>query len=502
MNESRSGDLTMSEKYNREISLLNADSAAAGKDKKAPADRDPAREAFLTQPLGRLIFRNALPAVASMLFMAFYHIADAIMVGRSLGPEALASVNILYPVMAFFIGLAAMIGVGGNARVAVLQGAGNTAAARRVLGLVITLGTALGIVGSLVTVLSLSRILAILGTSSSATLSALAGQYLITLYPFFTTMILIFILEQTVRNDGRPNLATGVMMAMAVLNVILDYIFLFPMNMGIAGAALATGLSQSLGAVIFLAYFMNKKLQKMPGLRIGMPGGGLDALRMIVFNGSSEFFNSVAAGLTTFLFNRALLSHLGSEGVAAFAMVQYLLMFGSVVIFGISVGSQPILSYNHGAGLVERVRGTLHRLAAISVLLGIFFFMLLRWQAPSMVTLFIPDHPETVVLTLRAAAIISWSLLIMPFGIVSATFFTALERAGSSMLIALSRGLVFTVIGLTIFPYLWGETGIWITPLFSETASLFVTAALIFRWSVQTGQAAVIQRSEPLAQAE
>lgn len=486
----------------REKDLVNKDLSTANKDKKNPAKRDPASEAFLTQPLGSLIFRNTVPAVTSMLFMAFYYMADAVMVGRSLGPEALASVNILYPIMAFFIGLAAMVGVGGNARVAVLQGAGNSAAAQRVLGLVIALGTALGLLGSLVAVLAFSWILAILGTSSSPSLSALAGQYLITLYPFFTMMILIFILEQTVRNDGRPNLATGVMMAMAVLNIIFDYLFLFPLNMGIAGAALATGLSQSLGALIFLAYFFNKKLRNMPGLRIGVPGGGFDALRMIAFNGSSEFFNSVAAGLTTFLYNRALLTHIGSEGVAAFAMVQYLIMFGSVVLFGISIGAQPILSYNHGAGLSCRVRGTLKILIVTSALLGILFFIILRWQASGMVALFIPDHPETIAVTLRAASIISWSLLIMPVGIIGSMFFTALERAGSSLFVAISRGLIFTVIGLIFFPLIWGETGIWFTPIFSESATVIVTAVLIYRWFTQTGKASGLQEAETLAQAE
>jgi Na+-driven multidrug efflux pump len=469
---------------------------------KGSPENDPARKSFLTGSLGRLVFRNALPAVASMLFMALYHIADAVMVGRSLGPEALASVNILYPIMAFFIGLAAMIGVGGNARVAVLQGAGETGAARRVLGLVITLGTGLGIMGSLVTVSTYPLILRILGTSSSPALSALAGEYLITLYPFFTMMILIFILEQTVRNDGRPNFATGIMVAMAVLNIVLDYIFLFPMNMGIAGAALATGLSQSLGALIFIAYFLLKKIRSLPGLRIGWPGGGAAAIRMIAFNGSSEFLNSVAAGVTTFLFNRALLNYVGSEGVAAFAMVQYLLMFGSVVYIGMSVGSQPILSYNYGAGLIDRVRGTLRILLLASILLSLIFFLLLRWQAPAMISLFIPDHPETVALTINAAAIISWTLLLMPVGIICSTFFTALERAGSSLLIALSRGLVFTVVGLTVFPTLWGDTGIWITPLFSESATVLLTVVLMFRWSAQAGPNAILQQAEPLPNTE
>jgi Na+-driven multidrug efflux pump len=457
-------------------------------------EHDPTREAFLTKPLGGLILKNALPAVASMLFMAFYHIADAIMVGRSLGPEALASVNILYPIMAFFIGLAAMIGVGGNARVAVLQGSGNSEAARRVLGLVTVLGIGLGIIGSLVTVLAFSSILMLLGTSGS--LGELAGQYLKTLYPFFTTMILIFILEQTARNDGRPNLATGVMVAMAALNVVLDYIFLFPLNMGIGGAALATGLSHSLGALIFIAYFIRKTRQKLPGLRFGFPGGGMSALRMIAFNGSSEFFNSVAGGVTTFLYNRTLLSHLGSDGVAAFAMVQYLLMFGTVIFIGMSIGSQPILSYNYGAGQIERVRGTLIKLITSSVMVSLVFFAILRWQAASMVALFIPGHPEAVEVTLRAAEIISWSLLIMPVGIISSMFFTALERAGSSMLVALSRGLVFTVIGLLVFPPLWGETGIWITPIFSEGVTFFLTAYLLYRWFAQADSAVIRKSAE------
>ena len=136
---------------------------------------DPTREAFLTRPLGSLILENALPAVASMLFMALYQIVDGILVGRRLGPEALASVNILYPILALFIGLAVMIGVGGNSRIAVLLGAGETKQARRVLGLVISLGTFLGVTGSLITIFAFSGILTALGTSGA--LGELAGQY-------------------------------------------------------------------------------------------------------------------------------------------------------------------------------------------------------------------------------------------------------------------------------------------------------------------------------------
>ncbi len=451
------------------------------------ASLNPAREAFLNQPLGRLIFKNALPAVASMLFMALYQVVDGIMVGRSLGPEALASVNILYPVIAVFVGLAVMIGVGGNARIAVLLGAGETMPARRVLGLVIALGTVLGLVGTLIIIIAFPQLLSILGTSGE--LGNLAGQYLIMIAPFATPLILIFILEQSVRNDGRPNLATAVMAVTAVLNIFLDYLFLFPLNMGMGGAALASGLSQSLGAVIFLSYFVHKSVRRRPGLRLGLPGGGFPVLRAIALNGSSEMFNSFAAGLTTFLFNRIILSHVGAMGVAAFALVQYLLMFGWVVCIGMSNGTQPILSYNYGAGLFDRVRGTLSRLMAASLAVGAIFFIALRWQAGTMVALFIPDHPEALALTLQVADIVSWSMLFMPVGIAASVFFTAMERAGSSLVVAVSRGLVFTLIGLATFPLLWAETGIWITPVFAEVATALVAVILVCRWAGEIQEA-------------
>jgi len=445
---------------------------------------DPAREVFLTLPLGRLIFRNTLPAVASMLFLTFYHVMDAILVGRSLGPDALASVNILYPIMALFIGIAVMLGVGGNARLAVFLGAGNTGEARRTLGLIIALGALLGIFGTILVLFGYPVILRLL-MGTSVELADMAGEYILTLCPFFIPMILLFILEQSVRNDGHPNMATALMASGAILNIILDYIFLFPLNMGIGGAALATGISQSLGALVFMGYFISKTLCRKPGLRFGIPGGGWPAIRAISFNGSSELFNNVAAGVTTFLFNRALLNYVGVTGVAAFALVQYMLLLGIMIIIGISNGSQPVLSYNHGAGKKSRVRGTLIRVMAASIGVGALFFILLRWQAVPMATMFIPAHPEALEMTLRATGIISWSMFFLPVGIIMSMFFTALEEAGRSLMVAASRGLLFTLMGLSVFPLLWGEFGIWFTLVFAEAATVLIAALLIYQWSLQ-----------------
>lgn len=442
---------------------------------------DPAREAFLTQPVGRLMLKNALPAVASMLFMAFYQMADAILVGRRLGPEALASVNVLYPVLALFVGLAVLVGVGGNSRIAVLLGQGKVRQARHLFGFVTAGGAVLGLTGSALVILGLPHILAVLGTSGM--LGELAGQYLRALYPFFGPMVLLFILEQAVRNDGQPNLATAVMAGTAVLNIVLDYLFLFPLAMGMAGAALATGISQSLGALLFSSYFVRKTLGNRSGLAFSFPKGSIADLKAIAANGSSELFNSLALGLTTFLFNRVILGYVGSIGVTAFALVQYMLIIGVVMLMGMGNGTQPIFSYNYGAGLYGRVRETLGRLLAVNLLIGAVLFAVLRWQAAAMASLFIPNHAEALLLTLRVANLMSWSLLFMPVGITVSFFFTALEEARSSFTVAVCRSLLFVVIGLLILPALWGDTGVWLTPALTEGASALVAIALVVRWN-------------------
>ncbi len=434
-----------------------------------------ARVEFLTHPLGKLIGRHAAPAVASMLFMAFYQITDGIMVGRSLGPEAMASVQVLYPVVALLSGLAVMIGVGGNARIAVLLGAGKNREAGRVLGLIISLGIGLGVLGSAAAVLLMPQLLSLLGTSG--TLGNFAGGYLKGVLPFFTFMVLSFILEQSVRNDGSPNLAGGVMALSALLNIGLDYLFLFVLEFGIEGAAIASGISQTVSALIFITYFIRKQLRKIPGLRIAVPDRSLETFRTVVVNGASELFNSLSMGITTFLFNRIILSYIGALGVAALTVVQYPVMLGVMVIMGIGSGTQPIFSYNHGAGQRQRVRGTLVRTTGISLLVGIIIFVLMKQHASAIAALFLPGHPQAVALSGEAARIVSYSMLFMPLAMVFSLYFTALEQAGKSMIVAFSRGLLFPVAGLLIFPLLWGETGIWLTAVFTEAAAVLVAIA-------------------------
>lgn len=438
---------------------------------------------FLTDSPTKLIISNAFPAMASMMFMAFYQIVDGIMVGRRLGPEALASINLLYPIIALIIGLAVMIGTGGNARLAVLLGAGKVTQARQTLGLIALLGTILGILGSLGIHLFFPWIIRFLGASGS--LATDAGDYLRSLSPFFTSMILLFILEQSVRNDGKPNLATIVMAGAALLNIILDYLFLFIFDYGIIGAALATGISKSLGASIFVTYFVKKTLKNGTGLYFAYPKAIRETLKSICTNGSSEFFGSLAVGVTTWLFNYKLLLLAGSLGIAAFALVQFILMIASAIFMGIGAGIQPIISYNHGAKLNKRVWAIITHSIVASLIIAAALVIVLQFTTIPLVSLFIKDHPEALKLTLDATAWIRWSIIFMPIGILGSICFTSLEKAGPSIVIALSRGLILTMVGLIVFSRLIGLTGIWLTPLFSEGGTALITLALLNSWQIK-----------------
>jgi putative MATE family efflux protein len=448
-------------------------------------ETDPVRENYLTKPLGRLIFRNSMPAVLSMLVMCLYQIVDGMFLGRKLGPEALASVNLLYPIFVILIGLAVMIGIGGNARIGVLLGADDRHNAGKTLSLILCLGTGLGVIGSLITFLAMPTIPSLLG--ADGILADFAIEYLDAIFLFFTPLILSFILEQATRNDGRPVFATIVMVSTALLNILLDYLFIFPLDMGISGAAIATGIANACAAVVFLGRFGLKTLRRSQGLIFHSPGGGIRVLGKIAYNGSSEMMNELAGGVTTFLYNRTILAMLGAIALASFTIVQYLVIIGMMLLIGLGTGSQPIIGYNHGAGKTHRVQGILKRLLVAGFVLGAAFFILLQTQAGPMTRLFIPHHPETLLMTIEISRFVSIALLFMPIGIISSMFFTSLLKAGNSLILSIARGFVFTVLGILILPRFLGTTGIWLTPVLAEGLTGVLAISLLVRWHRNEG---------------
>ncbi len=445
---------------------------------------------FLNDSIWSLLKKNSGPAVVGMLIMALYQIVDGIMVGRRLGAEALAAINILYPVLALIVGLAVMIGTGGSVRIAVQLGRGNTKAANKTLGLVTLAGIGLGIMGALVFGIMKDPILGLLGSSES--LNQSAGTYLGIMAPFSAAYILMFILDLAVRNDGKASFATLIMISSAVLNIVLDYVFLFVLDQGIGGAALASGLSQSFGAGIFLFYFGSKNLRGKNGLCFAFPVGRDLGIVSIITNGSSELFTSLALGITTLLFNRQLMNLSGSDGVAAYALIQYILMVTLVIFQGTATGAQPILSQNYGAGKHNRVRETLVALVGLNVVAAVILMTIAWFSFEPVMHLFIPSDPAAYAVARAAVRIILWSVPFMPLGIIGTVFFTSLEKAGTSLFIAAVRSLVLPIMGLLVLPRYLGLTGVWAVPLLVEGITVLVVSALLLRFTVLSQERAIL----------
>ncbi len=336
--------------------------------------------------------------------------------------------------------------------------------------------------------LSEKRILVFSGPLTSALgagdgVQAMTRLYLVTIAPFFSAYILSFILDQAVRNDGRAGFATLVMVSGALINIALDYVFLFVLEMGIAGAALASAIGQSFSATVFLVYFVVKAIRRSNGLRISRPTGGIRVVSAIAVNGSSELLGSLALGVVTLAFNHALMNRTGSLGVAAFALVQYVMMLGAVFFSALGSGSQPVLSQNFGAGQTDRVTQALHFVTGVGALIGLVLGVSVYAGASRMAVLFVPDHPEAIAIASNAIRIVAWSLPLAAVGMIGSVFFTSIEKAGMSLVIAAGRGLVFPLIALAVFPNLWEVNGIWLVAVTTELAGAAVTMALLGRWN-------------------
>ncbi len=448
-------------------------------DKEAKKNDCGVRYSFLNKPLKRLVARNLIPSVASMVMMGVYGIVDGILIGRRLGPGPMASINLLFPILALTIGLATMVGVGGNSKIAVLLGKNETSKASGVFSVVLSLGIIIGLITSIIVHLGFTQILSSLGNNQE--LGSYAGEYLKLYNIFFVPVILFFVMERSVRNDGRPNFATGVMIFTSILNIVLDYIFLFPLNLGIGGAALATGLSQTLGACFFVSYFVYKTLKKRNGLIIGSPKGCWHEVLGIATNGSSELFSGLAVGVTTLFYNRQILDFSGPTGLAAFVVVQYFLVLVSEILSGMATGAQPIFSYNYGSGNTDRVQEALKLVMRVGIAVSMIFFIVIRWQAQGLVEVFYPNDPEAILLAVEIAGYISWSFLFMAIGILGSAYFTALEQAAKSLIVSILRGLVLIIFGLSVFPIILGSSGIWLTPVFAEGITGMLVLILVWK---------------------
>ncbi|MEN8078273.1 MATE family efflux transporter [Clostridioides difficile] len=423
-------------------------------------------------------FKYAIPSALAMFISSLYTVIDGIFVGQGVGDSALAAVNIVLPFTVLLFGLASMFAIGGGALVSKNIGAGNVEKAINIFRQVFKSLMIFSLIISIICVVFTKEIVTILGATDI--LKPLAVDYL-RFYAIFCIPNLIgIVLNSFVRNDGRPKLAMISTISGAITNIILDYLFIFHFGMGIKGAAIATGLGQIVTVSMLLPHFLMKKGY----LSFGKVKISYKTVREFCTIGFPSFFAQGSYSIIVLFHNIALVNYVGEIGISAYSILNYLTTNIYMVLYGITLGVQPLVSYNYGRKDGEKMLG-FFRITSISNIVITSFFVVVSYVfGPLLISIFTNDT-QIATLSYDALKIACLSYFAVGLNLNTLVYYQAVETPKYSNLSCLLRSVVYLPICLFSFGKLFGVNGIWASAIVSETLT-FITIKLIANIKVTT----------------
>ena len=427
-------------------------------------------------------FKFVIPSVVSMLVFNLYTMVDGIYVARFVGEHALSAVNISMPYVNFIFAFSILFSVGTSTVVAIFRGENNMKSANETFTRNTIFLTVCALIITLLALVFQNELALFLG-ASEVTLPYV-HDYLGVLIWFTFFFIVSYSMEVLVKTDGFPKLATAAVTVGAVTNIVMDYVLVVHVGMGIRGAAIATGLSQVLTFTVFTIHFLGKR-GTIHWCKTTMD---LSVYKRIIPIGTADFITELSAGTIIFLFNHAILKHIGDNGVVTYTVITYIYNIVMMTFTGISQGMQPLVSFYRGRREENTcrlfLRYALYSTFAMSMLaLAICLFM-----TPALVSIFIDaSRAELFTYTVHAFRIYSLCYLVIGYNIVCSGYFAAVEKSGYSFAISLLRGFVLIAASIWIMGELFQGEGIWYATLVCESSTLVVSIWCMLR-SQKKGQ--------------
>lgn len=415
--------------------------------------------------------KYAIPSSLAMLVSALYTIIDGIFVGQGVGDNALAAVNIVLPFTVMLVGIANMMAVGGGALVSKNIGAESIDKAVNIFRQVCKFLLILSIALSVLCVIFTDSIVKLLG--STPTLQNLAVDYLRYYALFCIPNLVGVVLNSFVRNDNRPKLAMVSTISGAIANVILDYIFIFQFGLGIKGAAIATGLGQVLTVIILLPHFINKKGH----LTFGKVKLEIETIKNLLEIGFPSFLSQISFSFIVLIHNMILVKVMGEIGVASYSIINYIGTNIYMVLFGLTLGAQPLISYNFGKRDSERVLKYYKINCAASIIVTTIFVFICYTLGSNIISIFTEDL-QVLNMSSFGVKLASLSYFLVGLNIGTIVYYQAIELPKLSTLICLFRSVIFLPIALIVLSKIFGSNGIWAGTLVSETLT-FISISLI-----------------------
>ena len=427
------------------------------------------------------LLKFAFPSIIMMIFMSLYTIVDGIFISRFLGSNALSSLNIVFPVINVVIAIATMLGTGGNAIISKYLGEGRDRDARECLTQFTVIGLAISLLLLVLTQIFLTPLCRALG--STDVLLADCRAYLSVSLMFAPACMLQTLFQSYLVTAGMPALGLFLTIGAGILNAVLDYVLILVFPMGIAGAAIATGIGQSVPAVAGLFYFLLSR----KGLYFTRFRLHPKELFMACYNGSSEMVTQLSNAVITFLFNLIMLELAGENGVAAITILLYGQFLFNGFYLGFSIGISPIVGFQYGAGNRKQLR-SIYRISFLFVLASsVALTAIAVISSTPLVSVFTRD-PETFALADAGFRIFAFNFLFSGFNIASSGFFTALSNGRVSAIISFLRTLVFIVLSLLILPRFFRITGAWLAIPVAEFLTLVLALRLHRTYFVRPGE--------------
>ena len=438
---------------------------------------------FRNEEIGKLFTQLFFPTLLGMLFNMAFIFTDGIFVGHGIGPQGLAAINLIGPIMLTLNGLGTMFGIGISVVAAIHLSKGNTKAARLNTTQAFIAGSFVSVLIGTLCYCFPKGMLELLGASGA--IYDAAFEYYVWFLPTCLLTMLQTIGLFVIRLDGSPRYAMLSNIIPAMVNIALDYLFIFPCGWGLMGASLATDIGGLVG-VLMVMYYMIFKAKTLKFHRIKRSLKSLQlSLRNVGYmirTGASGLVGELAVAVMMLTGNWMFKRILGDDGISAFSIACYLSPLVFMMYNAVAQSAQPIISYNHGAQQTQRVRKTMSFSLTLSIILGVLLSAIFVFFSTSVVRVFLEGGTVAGTIAADGLPYFASGFVFMAVNICLTGYYQSVERAGMAVLITSLRGIIFLVAAFVLLPVLLGKTGLWLAiPTAELLTTLVIVATQIFK---------------------
>ncbi|MDD2620186.1 MAG: MATE family efflux transporter [Syntrophomonadaceae bacterium] len=428
------------------------------------------------QAIGSLLWKFSIPAIVAMLVNSLYNIIDRIFIGQGVGSVGIAATTVAFPLMLILMAFSMLIGIGATALISIRLGERRKEEAEKIIANAMALLIILPLLLTGIYLLFADSILILFGASKEVLPYARDFTHIIMLGSFIGSISMG--MNNFIRAEGNPRLAMYTQVIGTVINIVLNYVFIFKLGWGIKGSALATLSGQSFSAIWVLSYFFSERSVvkiRIKNLKLQLP-----IISSIVTIGFAPFAMQLANSIQNLILNKTLIIYGGDMALSSIGIIMSIATLLFMPIVGVSQGAQPIIGYNFGAQQYDRVKEALQKAIIAASCIAVLGFIIVRCWPTEIVSLFSDGNTQLTNMTSNAMLIFFTMFPVVGFQIVCSSYFQAVGKAVQSIILSLSRQVLLFIPLLLILPNFWGINGVWRTAPIADGLAVCLTAAVIY----------------------